>query len=129
MSYIYEDVDDLEGTAKVGTKQCVALLQHYSSLPHTSLWKEGKTVLGDFTISKGTAIATFVGGKYESLSTGNHAAYFISQDANGITIMDQWSSDTTKPKVSSRYLRKKGKTDGGAYNSPSNNAEAFSVID
>src|SRR5687768_3275789 len=109
MAYIYENVDDLEGTDKVGSKQCVALIQHYASVPHTSLWKEGKTVLGDFTITKGTAIATFVDGKYQSLTTGNHAGYYVSQDANGITIMDQWSSDTAKPKVSSRYLRKKGK--------------------
>jgi len=129
MAYIYENVDDLEGTEKVGSKQCVALIQHYSNVPHTSLWNEGKTVLGDFTITKGTAIATFVDGKYQSLTTGNHAGYYVSQDANGITIMDQWSSDTAKPKVSSRYLRKKGKLATGGYASPSNNAEAFSVID
>lgn len=39
--------------------------------------------MGDNTILKGTAIATFVDGKYGNLPTGNHAALYISQDASG----------------------------------------------
>lgn len=129
MTYIYAKVDDLENTDKVGTKECVVLLQHYANLPPTKLWKEGIAVCGNLTISKGTAIATFVGGKYKSATTGNHAAFYISQDAAGIWVMDQWANDATKPKVSKRYIRKKGKLANGTYPDPSNNADAYSVIE
>lgn len=128
MSYIYSNVDDLEGTDKVESKQCVALLQHYAKLPVTHLWKEGRPVFGDLSILKGTAIATFVNKRYLSHSHGNHGAFYISQDGHGIWVMDQWPDDTTKPKVSKRYIFKKGKSKGH-YIDPSNNAEAFSVIE
>jgi hypothetical protein len=128
MPYVYADVDDLEQTDKVGTKQCVVLVQHYAKAPVTRLWTEGARVLGTHTIQKGTAIATFVDGKYANGTTGNHAGLYISQDAGGIWIMDQWSSDTGKPKVSKRYLRKKGQS-GNRYVDPSNNADAYSVIE
>lgn len=129
MPYIYSKADDLENTDKVGSKQCVALLQYYAKLPQTAMWKEGKTVVGTMTLAKGTAIATFVDGRYKSLPTANHAAFYISQDAGGVWIMDQWSNDKTKPKVSKRYIRKKGKFQSGQYVDPSNNAEAFAVIE
>lgn len=128
MAYVYAKVDDLEGTDKVGSKQCVALLQHYAGLPRTSSWTEGKVVLGELTLEKGTAIATFVNGKYPNQGSGNHAAFYISQTLTGIWVMDQWSSDATKPKVSKRFLRKRGKNAAGGYVDPSNNAEAYSVI-
>jgi hypothetical protein len=129
MSYIYASVDDLEGTEKVGSKQCVALLRHYAKLPQTAVWKEGKSVFGNMSVTKGTAIASFVDGKYESLPTGNHAAFYVSQDAGGIWVMDQWFSDEKKPYVSKRYLKKQGKWKNGKYIDPSNNAEAYSVIE
>ena len=124
MSYTYAQVDKLEDTAKVGSKQCVALVQHCAKAPATSLWGEGKIALGTTSLTKGTAIATFVGGKYLGHTTGNHAGLYLSQDAGGIWIMDQWLSDATKPKISNRYLRKKGKLKNGNFVDPSNNAEA-----
>lgn len=129
MPYIYATVGDLDGTDKVGSKQCVALLQYYAKLPQTTTWKEGRLIIGEFLLTKGTAIATFVNGKYQSHATGNHAAFYISQDAGGIWVMDQWASDTTKPKVSKRYIRRKGKFPKGGYIDPSNNADAYSVIE
>lgn len=129
MPYVYSSVENLEGTNKVGSHQCVALVQKYGGLPVTGHWSKGKPVFGDATIEKGTAIATFVDGKYKNLSAGNHAAFFISQDPGGIWIMDQWKSDITKPKVAKRYIRKKGKHPTGGYIDPSNNAEAYSVIE
>ena len=128
MSYTYPQVDKLEGTAKVGSKQCVALVQHYAKAPVTGLWVEGKNVLETTSLAKGTAIATFVGGKYLSHATGNHAGLYLSQDAHGIWIMDQWLSDVTKPKISKRYLRKRGTLKNGSFVDSSNNADAFSVI-
>ncbi|WP_244875509.1 BPSL0067 family protein [Paracidovorax avenae] len=68
-------------------------------------------------------------GKYGSLPTGNHAAFFISQDPGGIWIMDQWLSDTQKPKVSMRYVRPKPHRKNGDFADPSNNAAAYSVIE
>jgi hypothetical protein len=129
MAYVYAQVDDLEGTAKVGSKQCVALLQHYAGLPATGAWQEGRKVIGDMSVAKGTAIATFVDGRYKSLPTGNHAAFFIGQDASGMWVMDQWASDTSKPAVSRRYLRRKGQLPSGAFVDPSNNADAYSVVE
>jgi hypothetical protein len=129
MPYVYSKVDDLDGTEKVGSKQCVALLQHYANLPHTSQWKVGAPVFGSQSVVKGTAIATFVDGKYKSLSTGNHAAFYVSQDTKGIWIMDQWSSDASKPKVSMRHIKPKGKNSDGSYVDPSNNADAYSTIE
>lgn len=129
MSYIYSKVDELENTEKVGSKQCVALIAHYAHTPNFSIWHEGKSVIGNLLIIKGTAIATFVDGKYPNNNTGNHAAFYISQDATGIWVMDQWKDDITKPKVSKRYLRKRGKDKKGKYINSSNNADAYSVID
>jgi len=113
----------------VGSRQCVALIIHYSNAPNTAQWTQGKPVLGNLAIAKGTAIATFTDGTYASRGTGNHAAYYLSQDAGGIWVMDQWASDTQKPTVSKRYLRRKGKNARGAYIDPSNNAEAYSIIE
>lgn len=129
MPYVYSEVDDLDGIEKVGSKQCVALLQHYVNLRQTALWKEGKSVMGEISIVKGTAIATFVGGKYQSLSTGNHAAFYISQDSSGIWVLDQWKSDKEKPRVSIHHIKKKGKFASGTFIDPSKNADAYSVVE
>jgi hypothetical protein len=130
MTYVYAGVDDLENTDKVGSRQCVALLQTYAHLPATALWREGKAVEDAGLIVKGTAVATFVDGRYPSHATGNHAGFFIARGAGGgFWIMDQWASDATKPKVSKRFIRHKGKSESGAYLDPSNNAAAYSIIE
>lgn len=41
-------------------------------------------------VGKGTAIATFVNGRYPNYSHGNHAAIFIRALPNGIEVFDQW---------------------------------------
>lgn len=129
MPFVYADVDQLQNTAKVGSGHCVALVQHYAKAPVAASWSEGNAVFGNIALAKGTAIATFVNGKYPNLSTGNHAALYVSQDATGIWIMDQWTNNATKPKVSKRHLRRKGKdAQTGAWIDPSNNADAFSAI-
>jgi hypothetical protein len=129
MPFMYADLEKLENTDKVGSEQCVALVQHYAKAPAVSQWREGDSVLGNLLLQKVTAIATFVNGEYKSKPTGNHAGLYISQDAAGIWIMDQWSNNTTKPKTSERYLRRKGKdVVTGNWRDPSNNADAYSVI-
>lgn len=129
MPYIYDKVDNLDNSDLVGTHQCVALVQHYSKVPHTSRWNEGLPVKGSFLIAKGTAIATFVNGKYPNKGHDNHAALYLGQDTAGIWVMDQWKDDPNKPKISKRYLRYKGKLKSGAYIDPSNYADAFFVIE
>jgi hypothetical protein len=129
MSYVYAKVDDLDGTDKVGSHQCVALVQHYAKVPPTGSWTEGDAVLGNLKVVKGTAIATFVDGKYKSLPSGNHAAFLVSQDAKGLWIMDQWNNDKVKPKVSKRYVTRKGKDAKGNFIDASNNVDAYAVIE
>jgi hypothetical protein len=124
--YVYANVDSLEGKAKVSTGSCAALIQHYLTVGKASTWRAGVSVTqSGVTIAKGTAIATFVNGKYPNKPSGNHAAFFISKDADGITVMDQW---TSKPSIGSRKLRFKGKNADGTFKDPSNNGDAFSVI-
>nr|WP_286159349.1 BPSL0067 family protein [Janthinobacterium sp. HH01] len=84
MPYTYSKVDDLEGEERVGTHQCVALVQHYTSAGPTVGWTQGEAVLGNQLVKKGTAIATFVKGRYPNHSHGNHAALFVRQGTNGI---------------------------------------------
>jgi len=121
MAYVFAGVDFLEGQPKVGSKQCVALVQQFAHAPLTAQWRPGALVLGTPGIARGTAIATFVNGVYPNQSSGNHAALYLEQDAGGIWVMDQWADNITKPTISKRYIRK-----GGA--SLSNRAEAYSVI-
>jgi hypothetical protein len=131
MAYVYADVENLEGTPLVGDGQCVALVQKYAKAPQTPLWEEGDAVKGNLLIAKGTAIATFVDGKYESHRHGNHAALYVSQDAGGIYVIDQMQKymGKTLETVIKRRIRSKGKTQDGKYVDPSNNADAFSVIE
>ena len=126
MSYVYSEAENLEKLPAVGTKQCVALIKQYAKAPQTSLWKEGDAVKGNLTLKKGTAIATFIKGKYPNGGTGNHAALYIGQDSIGIWVIDQWSASGT---IRKRCLTFKGKDKGGNYLTPSNNGDAFSVIE
>lgn len=126
MTYVYADAEKLEKLPTVGTKQCVALIKHYAKALPSSLWKEGDTVRDKPALKKGTAIATFVNGKYPNNGTGNHAALYLSQDLSGIWVIDQWSKSGT---IQKRKLTFKGKDKAGKFIDPSNNGDAFSVIE
>lgn len=43
--------------------------------------------------------------------------------------MDQWVDDAAKPRVTKRYIRKKGRRSDGTYADPGNNAEAYAIIE
>lgn len=126
MPYVYSNAEDLAKKPPVGTKQCVALITQYTSAPITVMWKEGAIVKGNLHLAKGTAIATFVNSKYPNQGTGNHAAFYIGQDAIGIWVVDQWSSSKT---IKSRRLSFRGQDNAGKFINPSNNGDAFSVIE
>lgn len=126
MSYICRKYAELVNNPPVGSHQCVALVQDCAKAPHTSLWKDGPKVKGNLLLKPGTAIATFVKGKYPNQAHGNHAAIYVRQDAVAIYVLDQWKG---KAKITIRPLYFKGQNKNGAYNDPSNNGDAFSVIE
>jgi len=128
MSYTYAKVDELEGKPVVGSHHCVALVQLYGGAPVTHAWRQGDTVVGNPKMAKGTAIATFVNGRYPNNSHGNHAAFFLREVPGGIWVMDQWK-DKKKVSISSRFIRALGQSKSGAYLRPSDNADAYAVIE
>jgi hypothetical protein len=124
--FVYANVDSLEGKPKVSTGSCASLVQYYLPVGKAATWVAGAAVTeSGVTIAKGTAVATFVNGVYPNSASGNHAAFFISKDADGITVMDQWSS---KASIGSRKMAFKGKNADGTFKDPSNNGDALSVI-
>lgn len=128
MSYVYPKAKDLDGKSVIGTHQCVALVQEYAGAPLTSSWRQGEAVLGNKTLKAGTAIATFVEGRYANRAHGNHAALYVSQVANGIVVADQWKAPK-KTLISVRVIRSLGRDKKGKFVTPSNNADAFFVIE
>jgi hypothetical protein len=89
--------------------QQAVLLDPTRPVPKTVFWRAGRRVktaqLG--AIVPGTAIATFTAaGTYPTGSEGSrHAAVYLSHDANGIRVIDQWVSKSTP---SARTLPFKG---------------------
>lgn len=128
MPYVYANARKLEKHAKVGDNECVALIRQYTSAPATVLWRKGKAVMGDRALTSGTAIATFVKEKWPSKPHGNHAALYLGQVSHGMYIMDQWNRSDKKV-ISSRFIYRLGKNKDGSYVRPSDNADAFSVIE
>ncbi|NML61626.1 BPSL0067 family protein [Massilia sp. RP-1-19] len=129
MPYIYPHARLLNGKEKVGDKQCVALVRHFTKAPPSSTWRAGETVIGNTSIVSGTGIATFEDGRYPNKKTGNHTALYLYQVSDGIYVVDQWPGDTVqKPNISQRYIPGLGKDESGKFINPSNNADAFSVI-
>lgn len=126
MPYVYSEAEDLEDMPTAGTKQCVALIKQYAKTPPSSAWQEGAVVKGNLLLKKGSAIATFINGKYQNHGSGNHAAFYVSQNAAGILLVDQWSTSKT---IRKRRLPFLGKDKDGNFISPSNNGDAFSVVE
>lgn len=127
MPYTYEKVSELENNDMVGTHQCVALVQRYAGTPVTSAWRQGDAVVGNVLLKKGTAIATFVNGRYANHAHGNHAALFVRQVPGGIYVVDQWKTKKGG-KISSRLIKSLGRDKKGNFKFPSDNADAFFVI-
>jgi hypothetical protein len=131
MPHVYDKIDSLVTTPpkrNVGTGQCVALVETFSDVrkPADQFWAEGEAVRGNPSLRRGTAIATFVDGKYHNNKTGNHAAFYVGQDSEGIWVVDQYVGSGG---IRKRHLRFKGKNADGTFVDPSNNGDAFSVIE
>lgn len=129
MPYIYAKAAQLDGKTKVGSMQCVALVQHYAHVPNTVYWRAGALVLDNQAIAPGTAIATFVNGRYQNNAHGNHAAFFLQHGLHGFWVIDQWTNMKNKPKISKRFIRLQAHNPDGTWSRPSDNAGAFSVIE
>jgi hypothetical protein len=108
----------------VGDGQCVAFVKVAAKAPDTAHWQAGANVKGLSAIAPGTAIATFVDGKYLSHGTGNHTAIYIGQDAKFIYVWDQWRN---RGKVQPVHSRQIAFMDGKG--SPSNDGDALYVIE
>lgn len=134
MPSVYKDVDKLQLQPLAGTGDCVELIKHYApgliGKP-TSAWRPGERVIDvASSLPRGTAIATFVDGHFPHRKTGQHAAFFLASAGSGIYVMDQWAGDPdNKPTISKRHIARKGRNKDGSFKDPSNNAEAFSVIE
>jgi hypothetical protein len=133
MSFIFVRPSRLVGKDKVGSHHCVAFVQEFASTGHTSGWREGDAVLGNKDIQPGTAIATFVNGKYRNNSTGNHAALFVRHDVNGFWVVDQYKDkdDGQVRPIDERLIRatNRNQRKDGSWPNASNNAYAYSVIE
>jgi hypothetical protein len=100
----------------------VEFVKAVALVPQTSLWKKGELVKGSQTMIAGTAIATFnEQGKYPNHGTGNHAAIYLSQDALGIFVVEQYKGLDSVQKRHIRFRAGSG--------SPSNDGDAFSAIE
>lgn len=77
---------------------CANLVQTADpSIGRTSTWKKGEQVYGASDLQSGTPIATF---NYNSnygpasdpggVSGGSHTAIYLSQNGDGIQVLDQW---------------------------------------
>lgn len=124
--WIIKDFDKLEGRY-IGSGKCPGIVQTYGGLPRVRNWLEGPRVKGNPVIPCGTAIATFVNGKYPNLQTGNHTAIYVDQHpVKGVLIFDQWKfNDPTKQSKPAGY---RWVPFGDGRTNRSNDGTAFSII-
>ncbi len=121
MSYKAENPEQYLGQV-VGSGECVAYPQAAAGAPNTGNWTAGIKVhdAQPGTIERGTVIATMVNGLYPNKPKGNHAAIYLSQDATGIQVIDQWRGQP----VHNRTIRWRG-----GQGNPSDDGDAFYVVE
>lgn len=130
MPYIYPAVQSLNRKPKISDGECISLVRAYTDVGPTSRWRQGATVFGNKNIATGTAIATFVNGRWPALARGNHAALYVGQSSDGIYVLDQWNdAEGKKTKMEIRKIQVRPKLSNGRFVTPSDNALAFSVIE
>jgi hypothetical protein len=82
--------------------QCVSYVKRVvPDMRGTGDWKKGAAAKNNPTIKAGTVIATFdANGKYSG-----HAAIYESQDASGLSVVDQWIAPPGPQPIHRRVLR------------------------
>lgn len=110
-----------------GHTECVEFIKQTLGAPSTPLWREGARIRRlnsgeQDPVPRGTAIATFVSGRYpQHGNTGKHAAIYMGQNAEGIQVLDQWRAlGRVLPRTIPWQPRRPGL---------SNDGSAFSVIE
>jgi hypothetical protein len=106
-----------------GHTECVEFIKQTLGAPYTGAWKEGtKVKKGDTDIASGTAIATFIDGKYpQTGDTGKHAAIYLGQNDQGLQVLDQWRAQGMVKPRTIHWI--------SASADLSNHGDAFSVIE
>jgi hypothetical protein len=125
MEHVYDGAAALQRHREVGDGKFVALIQSYTKVGYTGRWRAGSPVLNNREIRSGTAIATFVNGRWPGLKRGNHAAFFLRQGVNGFWVIDQYAA---RQLVQSRFIEIRSSRPGQAH-SLSDDARAFYVIE
>jgi hypothetical protein len=132
--FIYPSVLQLDGKKKVMDGECAKLIQWYMErigkpVGTTDYWIDGGPVTYRGrapAVKLGTAIATFNKfGRYDGNPHGNHVAFYLSHNSDGLLVMEQYAS---APSIQQRRLPFLGKNRDGTYINPSNNGSAFSVL-
>lgn len=107
-----------------GRTECVELIKGLLGAPRTSLWKEGRKLRPHVDeIEPGTAIATFVNGRYPNANRRGHkhAAIFLRAGEGGIWVLDQFAHQST---AKERFIPWQHPRDRRA----SNNASSYSTV-
>ncbi|QDQ27510.1 BPSL0067 family protein [Chitinimonas arctica] len=119
---------DVFGKAKFvnakGNTECVEFVVQTTSAPSTIGWNRGDKIsdLPPGKLARGTAIATFdANGRYPTDTLGKHAAIYLSHDAHGIRVLDQWRAQGEVRERVIHFNKPKG-------TSRSNDASTFYVI-
>ncbi|MVM37678.1 BPSL0067 family protein [Spirosoma sp. HMF3257] len=89
----------------VGSGECVDLVRQTCGMPgnlSTDVWRAGIQVKGSTGIRPGTAIASFVYGRYP---THGHAAIYLGQDAGGIKVKQQYKHGLHPFVVHEAYIK------------------------
>ncbi|SAL23601.1 BPSL0067 family protein [Caballeronia telluris] len=82
--------------------QCVSYVKAVCPLlPNKDRWKKGEAVKNNRDIGEGTVIATFD----EDGNYLGHAAIYVSQSPQGITVWDQYIRTTPPKPIGPRVLR------------------------
>lgn len=111
---------DLDNTRKRGDGDCAQMPQYdleKQGIGQAKYWLRGASVYRNYSIRRGTAIATFEGDRYPNRETGNHVAYFLHHTDNGIMVLEQ-----IKGHIQMREIA--GPEGSGYFNDP----RAYSVI-
>ena len=107
-----------------GRSECVELIKGLLGAPRTGLWREGRKLKSNADqIQPGTAIATFVNGRYPNWQRrgSKHAAIFLRATDSGIYVLDQFAHQRS---VKERFIPWHHPRDRSA----SNNASSYSTV-
>ena len=134
MPFVNAKFRELIGKEPMGDGYCVTLVKEvFPELKdkHTSSWRAGKNVLQSRTVAPGTAIATFVDGRYPAKNRGNHAAIFYGYAGDSaFWIVDQYRGSKTYTLIGARLLRPpRPNRDGSLPENMSNIPSAFWTIE